>query len=100
MSGGMDSASVVAMGRTNAQTIQTFSIGFQERSFDESPYSKFLSKYFKTRHYHDILSLEKSQKYAAIINQQTGRAHGRRLLCTHSIALPANTKKSDCGIGW
>ncbi|MGC8658012.1 MAG: asparagine synthase (glutamine-hydrolyzing) [Desulfomonilaceae bacterium] len=58
LSGGIDSSAVVALMSeiVSGHEIKTFSIGFQESSYDESPYSRLVSKQFGTDHYEEILS--------------------------------------------
>lgn len=56
LSGGMDSSSVVAlMARLNSNSIKTFSIGFQERAYDESRYARLIADQFGTEHYELIV---------------------------------------------
>lgn len=56
LSGGVDSSSLAAMMcQLNAGKIKTFSIGFQDRSFDESYYAKAISQFLGTEHFHKIL---------------------------------------------
>lgn len=51
LSGGVDSSSVVGlMTRHMSQPVKTFSIGFHEKRFDESPYSEEAAKRFGTDH--------------------------------------------------
>ena len=63
LSGGIDSSSVIAMAinADPAARIKTFSIGFEEASFDESKYSNILSGIFGTEHHLNVLSLEKTK---------------------------------------
>ncbi|MBL9033683.1 MAG: asparagine synthase (glutamine-hydrolyzing) [Rhodospirillaceae bacterium] len=58
LSGGIDSSSVVhfAAESTN-QPVKTFSIGFDEPSFDESPYAARVATHYKTEHVVDHLTL-------------------------------------------
>ena len=57
LSGGTDSTSVLAAITELAgrKKVQTFSIGFSERSFDESTYSREASEYFGSSHHEQIL---------------------------------------------
>jgi asparagine synthase (glutamine-hydrolysing) len=57
LSGGIDSSSVVAMMSEimPPENIKTFSIGFQEKSFDESSHARTVSKFFGTDHREDVL---------------------------------------------
>lgn len=57
LSGGIDS-STVAYYAANAseQKIQTFSIGFSEKEFDEASYARLVAKHIGTEHHEQILS--------------------------------------------
>ncbi|MHB1167309.1 MAG: asparagine synthase (glutamine-hydrolyzing), partial [Carboxydocellales bacterium] len=61
LSGGIDSSSIVALMSEimPAKDIKTFSIGFQEGSYDESSYARLIAQYFGTDHKEDILTPEK-----------------------------------------
>lgn len=52
LSGGIDSSSIVALMRDHkaARDIHTFSIAFQEKTFDESSYARRVAKRFGTTH--------------------------------------------------
>ena len=51
LSGGLDSSIIVAlMTQYTSQKINTFSIGFSEEEFDETPYARIVSKMFNTNH--------------------------------------------------
>lgn len=55
LSGGLDSASVVAsMARQSSEPIRTFSIGFAEASYNELPLAKLVAQQYGTQH-HEIL---------------------------------------------
>lgn len=72
LSGGLDSSAVLAMMRkiNPAQSIKTFSISFKEPSFDESKYSRLVSRYFKTEHFEESFSMAAMlSEHAAILNQ-------------------------------
>lgn len=52
LSGGLDSSAVVAlMAEHSSQPVRTFSIGFDERSFDETPHARAIAKEFGTEHH-------------------------------------------------
>lgn len=51
LSGGLDSSIVVALMSINSsRRVSTFSIGFDDKRFDETPFAKIVSKKYKTLH--------------------------------------------------
>lgn len=51
LSGGLDSSATTALiKKVEPDTLQTFSIGFEDREFDETKYQQEVSKYLGTRH--------------------------------------------------
>jgi asparagine synthase (glutamine-hydrolysing) len=50
LSGGVDSTSIAALAVRHKQPLQTFSIGFTEESFDESPWAALASRRLGTEH--------------------------------------------------
>lgn len=52
LSGGVDSSTVVAaMAEISSHPVETFSIGFDQASFDELQYAEMIAKQFGTRHH-------------------------------------------------
>ncbi|MBU0760009.1 MAG: asparagine synthase (glutamine-hydrolyzing) [Candidatus Omnitrophica bacterium] len=52
LSGGIDSSTLVALAtQCSRQKLSTFSIGFEEKSFDESKYAYMVSRHFGTGHH-------------------------------------------------
>jgi asparagine synthase (glutamine-hydrolysing) len=52
LSGGIDSSAIVAMMRMEGvEELLTFSIGFENRTFDELPYANAVARHFRTRHH-------------------------------------------------
>ena len=62
LSGGIDSSAVTALASRHmpAGRLKTFSIGFEEASFDESAYARRVAELFKTDHFAEILSIERA----------------------------------------
>ncbi|GGF64442.1 asparagine synthetase B [Terasakiella brassicae] len=63
LSGGVDSSSVLAaMCRISpAQSVQSFAIGFTEKSFDESAYAREMAASLGCKHHEEILDLTKAR---------------------------------------
>ena len=56
LSGGADSSTIVAlMARFSSGPVKTFSIGFRQKDFDETPYARLVAQKFGTEHHELIL---------------------------------------------
>ena len=61
LSGGIDSSSIAALASEVSTTkIHTFSVGFEESSYDESPFALEVSRRYGTEHHHEMLSARRA----------------------------------------
>jgi asparagine synthase (glutamine-hydrolysing) len=59
LSGGIDSSAITALAQEEVPgRVKTFSIGFEDPSFDESRYASHVSKYLNTEHYEQTMHPE------------------------------------------
>jgi len=59
LSGGLDSSAIAYFAQKNSNTpVNTFSIGFEDESFDESKYAQKVADYLGTNHHNKILSAQ------------------------------------------
>ncbi len=57
LSGGLDSSSIVAMmSRRQKDQVKSFSIGFDEATYNELPYARAIAEKFKTEHFEEIIT--------------------------------------------
>jgi asparagine synthase (glutamine-hydrolysing) len=63
LSGGLDSSLIAAIAKQHKPDLKTFSIHFNEASFDESIFSKQASDYLETTHYSELFSFHTFQTH-------------------------------------
>lgn len=70
LSGGLDSSTIAAFAQKHSQKkIKTFSIGFEEASFDESAYAREVAEHLGTEHFEDRLSVETAKDLISEIGE-------------------------------
>ena len=92
LSGGVDSSAIAAFASKHIDPakLNTFSIGFTEPDFDESIYAAQVAEFLGTKHYPEILSLEKSKQLLPKIISKLDEPMGDSsllptyLLCQHA----------------
>jgi asparagine synthase (glutamine-hydrolysing) len=50
LSGGLDSSTIVALMTRFSGQVRTFSIGFADQTYDETPYARWVADHFRTNH--------------------------------------------------
>ena len=67
LSGGMDSSVVTAiMAQESATPVQSYSIGFDDRAFDELPYARRVAQEFSTVHTEEVVRLDAIEMLPAL----------------------------------
>jgi asparagine synthase (glutamine-hydrolysing) len=65
LSGGLDSSLITAIARrVKGPNLNTFSIGFADGRFDESPYARTVADYLKTDHHEFVIEPDDAFKFA------------------------------------
>jgi asparagine synthase (glutamine-hydrolysing) len=66
LSGGVDSACIVAMMQSqSSKPVKTFTVGFEEAGFDESPHAKAVAQHLGTDHNEFFVSAKQAQEVIA-----------------------------------
>lgn len=70
LSGGVDSSTIAAFAQQHStRKIKTFSIGFEEDSFDESKHARKVAKHLGTEHFEEKLSVQTAANLIAEIGE-------------------------------
>jgi len=74
LSGGIDSSLIVALAQKQMNTsLKTFTIGFEEASFDETKYAQQIADLYKTEHYSKILPAVSYEQLEGLISNHIGQ---------------------------
>ena len=70
LSGGIDSSAVVGyMSQISSKPVQTFSIGFQDATYNELPYAEAVARHFGTEHRFEVLDADVSNLAEGLVQQ-------------------------------
>jgi asparagine synthase (glutamine-hydrolysing) len=64
LSGGVDSTTIATLAAKHHPSIESFSIGFEEKSFDEREFARIGAENARTRHHEEVLSPESFLQWA------------------------------------
>jgi len=76
LSGGLDSASIVAMMSRFSNAINTYSVGYQDESYSELDLARLISRKFQTNHHEYILTPELLTDLLPQVIRQLDEPHG------------------------
>lgn len=101
LSGGIDSTSVAAfsteiLGRGN---VETFSIGFREKSFDESDYAQLAASSFGTSHNLSIISMDSASVIAPMVANRLDEPMGDSSIIPTFLLCREARKKVTVALG-
>lgn len=79
LSGGIDSSLIASLMKNYTHDrVDSFNIGFSEKSFDETPFAQTVAEHLKTNHYHQMFNtsvlLQTLPKVAEILDEPLGDA--------------------------
>lgn len=92
LSGGLDSSAILACAaqRTSADRLRTFSIGFREKTYDESDYARRVASLFGTEHHQKILDIDAARSIAERVMEMLDEPMGdSSILPTYLLAAYA-----------
>jgi len=96
LSGGIDSSIVAAILQKHHGNIHTFTIGFNESKYDESPYAKEIADYLGTIHTEKILGAKEAKtilyNFVDVYDEPFADSSGIPTIMVSQIAKDANIK--------
>jgi asparagine synthase (glutamine-hydrolysing) len=93
LSGGIDSSLVATLATRHQAVVETFSIGFSEKSFDEREYAQLMAKRLGTQHFEEVFSIEHCLDFAPSVAQNLDEVFGdSSILPTTLVSKLARTR--------
>ena len=93
LSGGIDSSLVATLATRHQPIVETFNIGFSEKSFDEREYAQLMAKRLGTRHFEEVFSIEHCLDFAPSVAQHLDEVFGdSSILPTTLVSRLARTR--------
>lgn len=91
LSGGLDSSTLVALMSKHSDTrVHTYSVGFEDDSFNELPYARIVARHFNTEHREVIVTAEKVRELLptsiSFIDEPYGDGSAIPTYCVSEIA--------------
>jgi asparagine synthase (glutamine-hydrolysing) len=93
LSGGIDSSLVATLATRHQSVVETFNIGFTEKSFDEREYAQLMAKRLGTQHFEEVFSIEHCLEFAPSVAQNLDEVFGdSSILPTTLVSKLARTR--------
>jgi asparagine synthase (glutamine-hydrolysing) len=93
LSGGIDSSLIATLATRHQSVVETFSIGFTEKSFDERDYAQLMAKRLGTQHFEEVFSIEHCLDFAPSVAQNLDEVFGdSSILPTTLVSKLARTR--------
>ena len=90
LSGGTDSSVVVAlMARHSTTPVKTFSIGFEEKQYNELEYARRVAEHFKTEHHEEIVRPDAEHDVPALVRQMDEPFADSSMIPTYYVSRSA-----------
>jgi asparagine synthase (glutamine-hydrolysing) len=93
LSGGIDSSLVATLATRHQSVVETYNIGFTEKSFDERPYAQLMAKRLGTQHFEETFSIDHCLDFAPQVAQHLDEVFGdSSILPTALVSRLARTR--------
>jgi asparagine synthase (glutamine-hydrolysing) len=100
LSGGLDSSIISLLAQNNSNSkINTFSINFSEKTFDESKYSNYFSKKIGSNHYHQVVGLDNIEDICAELFSKIDEPLSDSSLISYYLLTKFAQKKIKVALG-